>query len=273
MFGAAVIVFRETLEAALLIGIVAASTRGLAARDRHLALGLGLGLLGALLVAGFTEQISRLADGIGQEIFNAVVLGAAVLMLAWHNMWMSRHGSELAAQARQVASAVREGRRSLSAIVIVVALAVLREGSETALFLYGMAAGSPMSAASVLLGGTLGLGAGAALGAFVYAGLVRVPVRWFFTVTSALILLLAAGMAGQMARFLVQGDVLPALASPLWDSSALLPATSALGAFLRVLAGYDPRPSGMEVLFYLTAFMVILAGMYVARPPLRLQHT
>jgi high-affinity iron transporter len=273
MFGPAVIVFRETLEAALLVGIVAASTRGLLARNRHLALGLGLGLLGALLVAGFTEQISRVANGIGQEIFNAVVLGAAVLMLAWHNMWMSRHGAEMAAQARQVANAVMEGRRSLSAIVVVVALAVLREGSETALFLYGMAAGSPMSAATVLLGGLLGLGAGAALGAFVYAGLVRVPVRWFFTVTSALILLLAAGMASQMARFLVQGDLLPALASPLWDSSTLLPAGSALGAFLRVLAGYEPRPSGMEVLFYLTALSVILAGMYAVRPAPRLRHS
>ncbi len=84
MFGTAVIVFREMLEAALIVGIVAAATRDVPKRGRWIVAGVLCGLLGAAIVAGFTDRISQLASGVGQEIFNASVLGIAVLMLGWH---------------------------------------------------------------------------------------------------------------------------------------------------------------------------------------------
>ncbi|MEP6657467.1 MAG: FTR1 family protein, partial [Betaproteobacteria bacterium] len=153
----------------------------------------------------------------------------------------------------------------LSAILVVIAVAVLREGSETALFLYGMLSGGTVSTADLLTGAGFGFLAGATVGAVMYAGIVRVPMRWFFTVTSALILLLASAMAAQMARFLIQGDVLPSLAEPVWDTSQVLPAGSPLGAFLHALIGYDPQPSGMQLVFYLATAGVIWAGMVLAR--------
>ena len=96
MFGSAIIVFRETLEAALLIGIIAAATRGLSGRNLWLAVGVAAGLAGSLVVAGLTETIAEMAEGAGQELFNAAILGIAVLMLGWHNVWMSRHGRQMA---------------------------------------------------------------------------------------------------------------------------------------------------------------------------------
>lgn len=121
----------------------------------------------------------------------------------------------------------------------------------------------------MLLGGVAGMLAGIALGYIVYAGLARVPMRWFFTATGILVLLLAAGMASQAAHFLIQADVLPSLASPLWDTSTSLPETSALGVLLSSLIGYDSRPAGMQIVFYLTALIVIYAGMkWAARPHL-----
>jgi high-affinity iron transporter len=81
MFGSALIVFRESLEAALLIGIIAAATRDLAFRNRWIVIGITAGVLGSLAVAGLTESIANLADGSGQELFNAGVLGIAVLMI------------------------------------------------------------------------------------------------------------------------------------------------------------------------------------------------
>lgn len=266
MLGAAIIVFRETFEAALLIGIVAAATRTLPGRNRWLAMGIGAGVLGSLVVAALTDSIMQLADGAGQELFNAGILGVAVVMLGWHNVWMARHGAEMAAHARSVASSVNEGRSELSAIAIVIALAVLREGSETALFLYGLASGGNLTLASALGGGAMGLVGGAGVGAIVYQGLVRVPMRRIFAVTGALILLLAAGMAGQMARILIQADLLPSFAAPLWDTADLLPVTSPLGSLLHVLAGYDARPAGMQVLFYGATLAFILFGMHWARP-------
>ena len=87
-------------------------------------------------------------------------------------------------------------------------------------------------------------------------------MKWFFRVTSFLILLLAAGMASRMAQFLIQADMVPGLASPLWDMSAVLPTNSAAGVFLHALAGYDAAPMGMQVLFYVAALVTILAGMW-----------
>jgi len=265
MFGSAIIVFRETLEAALLIGIIAAATRGLIGRNLWLAVGIGVGLSGALVVAGLTERIAELAEGTGQELFNAIILGIAVLMLGWHNVWMASHGREMASQAKAVGNEVRSGQREMSALAILIALAVLREGSETALFLYGLAASDGGARLSLLSGGLLGLAGGVGMGWVIYTGLARIPIRQFFTVTSGLILLLAAGMAGQMARFLVQGDFVRPLATPLWDSSSLLPMDSAVGNLLHLLAGYEARPSGMQVLFYALTLIVILSGMRWSR--------
>ena len=269
MFAAAVIVFREVLEAAIVIGIIAAATRSVPARRRWLAAGLLAGLAGSALVAVFADAIGAMASGLGQELFNAGVLGIAVLMLAWHNIWMSSHGAALAAEARTVGGDIRDGRRSLSILLVVVGLAVLREGSETVLFLTGIAASEGSGSGPMLLGGLVGILAGAAVGYGLYAGLLRVPMRWFFGATGLLVLLLAAGMASQAALFLIQAALLPSLAAPLWDTSALLPVNSVLGMLLHSLVGYDPRPAGMQIVFYILALAAIAGGMGLANRPRR----
>jgi high-affinity iron transporter len=267
MFGTAVIVFREVLEAAIIIGIIAAATRDVPGRKRWLGAGLLAGLIGSGIVAASTEAIGSLASGIGQELFNAIVLGIAVLMLAWHNIWMSSHGAELASHAKNVGASIREGRSECSIILLVVGLAVLREGSETVLFLYGIAAADDSATSMMLTGGLAGMLAGVALGYAIYAGLLRVPMRWFFAATGALVLLLAAGMASQAARFLIQADLLPSLASPLWDTSALLPEHSLPGMLLHSLIGYDARPAGMQMVFFVAVLAIISFGMKWANRP------
>jgi high-affinity iron transporter len=261
MFGTAVIVFREVLEAAIIIGIVAAATRDIPGRKRWLAAGLLAGLAGSALVAASTDSIAAMASGIGQELFNAIVLGIAVLMLAWHNIWMASHGAALAADAHSVGTNIREGRSECSILLVVVGLAVLREGSETVLFLYGIAASEGAETASMLIGGLFGVAAGITVGYALYAGLLKIPMRWFFAATAALVLLLAAGMASQAARFLIQADLLPSLAAPLWDTSTLLPEHSVAGVLLHSLAGYDARPAGMQLVFYIATFIAIGLGM------------
>jgi high-affinity iron transporter len=270
MLGAAIIIFRETIEAALLIGIVAAATRAIPGRGLWVSGGIFAGLAGAAVVAAMAGQLAALFDGVGQELLNASILGVAVVLLGWHNAWMSAHGAELAADARQIGQDVREGRRQLSAVLIVIALAVLREGSESALFLYGLVSGGEVSGVAVAGGGALGLLAGATLGLILYAGMLRIPMRWFFSVTSALILVLAASMASQMARFLIQADILPSLASPLWNISSVLPPDSPVGILMHALVGYEAAPAGMQVVFYVATLLTVLAAMqWVRRAPLR----
>lgn len=267
MLGALIVVFRETVEAALLIGIVCAATRGIPRRAAWISGGILLGLAGSSVVAALTGQISSALEGVGQEVFNAAILGLAVVLLAWHNVWMSAHATELTSAARQVGRDIGEGRRQLSALLVVIAVAVLREGSESVLFLYGLMAGGEADAFTVVAGGALGAVAGATLGLILYAGMLRIPLRWFFTVTSALVLLLAAALASQLAKFLIQADVLPSLRSPLWDTSDLLADGSIPGTLLHAIAGYDATPAGMQVLFYVATAAVIATGMWWVRQP------
>jgi high-affinity iron transporter len=261
MFGTAVIVFREVLEAAIIIGIVAAATRDIPGRSRWISAGLLLGLLGSAIVAASTSRISEFADGVGQELFNAIILGVAVLMLAWHNIWMSSHGKELAANAHNVGNAIKEGASEISVLLAVVGIAVLREGSETVLFLYGIATSEQAGTSSLLLGGIVGVFSGVVVGYALYKGLLRIPMRWFFSATSLLVLLLAAGMASQAARYLIQADLIPSLVLPLWDTSAALPEKSILGMLLHSLIGYDASPAGMQLIFYIATIVAIITGM------------
>ena len=260
MLGTALLVFREVLEAALIISIVCAATRGVPRRERWVSGGIVLGLIGSMIVAAFAEAIGQAVSGVGQEVFNATVLLAAVVMIAWHAIWMASHGRELAAQSKALGSSVAAGTQPMTALLIVVMIAVLREGSETVLFVYAQAA-TGAGLESWLTGVVAGIAAGAAVGYALYAGLLRIPMRYFFSATNWLLLLVAAGMAAQAAQFLVQADVLPTLAPQLWDTSAVLSDTSLLGQTLHTLIGYDPRPTGIQMLFYVLTAGVIIAGM------------
>jgi high-affinity iron transporter len=267
MLAAAIIVFRECLEAALVIGVVMAAARGLEGRGRMVGAGIAAGLLGSLVVALFSEQIAGALSGVGQEIFNATVLLLAVALLGWHNVWMSRHARELTAHLKRVSHDVVEGRRPLYALAVVVGLAVLREGSETVLFMYGVVSAT-QSAGSVLMGALVGLVGGVAVGAAIYAGLLRLPTRHLFTATGLLILLLAAGMAAQSALYLSQAGVLPSLGAALWDTSGILPRESVVGQLLHVLMGYDDRPSGIQALFFAATLLTLGTLTYtLGRPP------
>jgi high-affinity iron transporter len=257
MLATAIIVFREVLEASLVVGIVLAASRGVPRRGVWVGGGIAAGVLGAALVAACAGAIAAAVNGVGQELFNAAILFTAVAMLGWHNIWMNRHGRELAANAALLGREVLGGSRPLYALAMVVGIAVLREGSEIVLFLYGIAIASGVGALGMLAGGVLGLAAGVATGAVIYLGLIAIPLRRLFTVTSWLILLLAAGMASQGASFLMQANLLPSFGNNLWDTSFILSDNSMLGVLLHVLIGYSAQPAGIQVVFYLATLLVI----------------
>jgi high-affinity iron transporter len=260
MAGIAVLVFREVLEAALVVSVVFAATRGVPGRARWIGTGILGGVLGSVALALSAGVVADAAAGMGQELFNATVLFAAVAMIAWHAIWMATHGKEIALSMQALGDEVSVGRRPLAALAIVVTLAVLREGSEVVLFLFAQVAGG--SGWIDIAGGiALGVAGGVATGLALYFGLLRIPIRYFFTATNWLLLLLAAGMASQAARFLVQADLLPSLGPKLWDTSGLLSDRSILGQTLHALIGYDARPAGVQIVFYVVTAVSIAIGM------------
>jgi high-affinity iron transporter len=268
MLGALIIVFREVIEAGLIVGIVLAVTRGAHGSRAYVFGGVAAGALGAGVVAAFADALSQAVAGRGQELFNAGVLAVAVVMLASHNIWMARHGRELAGELAAAGRAAVSGEKSFFALAIVVALAVLREGSEVALFLYGILA-SGESVANLLTGGIAGLVLGALISALTYFGLVTIPARHLFAVTTAMITLLAAGLAAQCAGFLQQAWVVTALSDTMWDTSSILPDSSLFGRVLHTLIGYTDQPSALQVLVYVATLAAIMVATRLAAPPPR----
>ncbi len=257
MLATLIIVFREVIEAGLIIGIVLAATEGVHRRGQWIAGGIAAGVAGAGILAGFAGALSNAFSGVGQELFNATVLLLAVLMLGVHVTWMASHGRQMAEEMQAMGRSVAEGSRPLTAMALVVAVAVLREGSEVVLFLFGIATSTHQGAATMLTGGLLGVLGGIAISWLLYRGLVAIPMRHLFKITNAMIAFLAAGMAGQAAAILAGADLLPTLGDRLWDTSGVLRDDSIVGRALHALMGYSDRPSGIQVL----AFVITLAAL------------
>ncbi len=260
MLGVALLVFREVLEAALIVTIVAAATRGVPRRRVFIGGGIALGVIGASVVALCTGFIEGSLGGSGQELFEASVLLTAVAMIGWHVTWMSSHGKEMVQRMHEVTDSVKAGTSSVAILLVVVALAVMREGSEIVLFLFGMAA-SGAGKWSLLAGVPLGLAGGVAVGFALYLGLLRIPIRHFFSATNWMLVLLAAGLSSSAAGYLIQANWLPALGNQLWNTSWLLGNDSLAGQALHVLVGYEARPAGMQLVFWVTTVAVLLISM------------
>lgn len=267
MLAAALIVFREVFEAGLILGIVLGATRDVPGRGRWIAGGVGAGIAGACLVAAFAGALSDAMQGAGQEVFNAGIMGAAAIMLGWHTIWMARHGREIAGEMKAFGRDVAAGGQTLLAMAVVIAVAVLREGAEVVLFLYGLTVQGDGLAA--LAGGfALGIGGGIAVSCLLYRGLVSIPTRHVFQVTNVMLSVLAAGMAAQAARFLIQADLVPALGRQVWDTSALLDQKGIVGRALHTVVGYTDRPAGLELLVYgLVLATLLLAGRLLRPAP------
>jgi high-affinity iron transporter len=258
MFSSAIVVFREVFEIVLIIGIILAATRGMPHRKKAIVLGFKGGLLGAALVALFTDKISGLAEGMGQEYFNAGILFAAAGFIGWTVLWMKRHAREIKGTFTKIGQDVASGDTHYLGLSAVIALALLREGSEIVLFAYGMLAAG-QSVLSLATGAAIGLIGGAALGILIYTGLVTLSLRLFFTVTTWLLVFLVAGMASHGAGFLIAAGAFDNLSQIVWNTSWLLDERGILGQSLGTLIGYTAQPTILQVLVYLSTFAVLTA--------------
>jgi high-affinity iron transporter len=268
VLAALIIVFREVLEAGLIVGVVLAASRGVPGAGRAVALGILAGLVGSALVALFAAEISDAFAGRGQEIFVASVLLLAVVMLAWHVIWMAQHAREMTTRLRELGHAVTLGEQSVFVLGVAVAAAVMREGSEVVLFLTGIMMQGGTEAATLVIGSAGGLALGAAVSAAVYLGLAAIPIRRVFAVTGALITLLAAGLAAEAMRQLSNAGVINFWDRTLWDTSWIIGEDSWVGRVLHVLTGYIDRPNGVEVLAYLlTAGGIFLLASWTRQRP------
>ncbi len=253
---ALLIVWRESVEALLVIGLLYAWLSRQPQRRQHLRL-LWVGVAGGAALAGLLATLMLLAgswmSGPAGEWFQAAMSALASLLVLQMVVWMARNGRQLRHDLESRAEqAVSQGRHA--ALALLAALAVAREGSEIALFLYG-ASGS--ASASQMLGGAL-LGGllGAASFALLQAGSRLLDWRRFFAISETLLLLLGGAMlmnaldraSGQLMGMDLPEQLYAWLGDPLWDSSAWLDDGSRLGGLIAGLTGYRAMPSAVAAL-------------------------
>jgi high-affinity iron transporter len=248
MGGTFIITLREAFEAALLLGIVYTYLDKIGGRRyyRYVTLGGALGLLASISAGVGVSFLSGPLLDLGPDLVAAVVIFAAVALLTWHGWWMRQHARALKGELQQrVEEAQSAGR--LWALGTIAFAGVFREGAETVLFLWGLLAQATSAASwSTLAAGVAGVVSAAALGWAIFRGGKQISLQRFFTVTSVLILLLAAGLFSAGIGKLEGLGFLPQ-PSTLWDSSFLLSDSSVAGGFLGGLVGYRARPSALEV--------------------------
>ncbi|MEX0991926.1 MAG: iron uptake transporter permease EfeU [Actinomycetota bacterium] len=264
--GAALLVtLREGIEAVLIITIVLAYLRQLGRSDQAKLVWWGTAVAAALsLVAGGAiVAVGAEFEGRAEEIFEGLVSLAAVGVLTWMIFWMRRQGARIKSELQErVDSALVGGGLAVAGVAF---FAVLREGIETALFLFSANKATGGNAWATVIGGLLGLAIAAALGYLLYRGGIKLNMRTFFKVTGGLILVVAAGLFAFSIHELQEAGLLPFLTQTAWDTSAVLSDEAGIGAILRALFGYHANPSVLEVFAWVGYLLV--TGIYFFRPP------
>jgi high-affinity iron transporter len=264
------ITLREGFEAALIVAIVLAAVHrsGRTGMDRWVWAGVGAALALSIAVGAALHLTIDDLTGVARLRTFAVICIAAAGLLTWMIFWMRRHARALKGELdERIQAALGQSALALAGVAFV---AVAREGLETALFLISTT--SADDGRSVLIGGVAGLAIAVVLGALVYGGGRRIPMRLFFQITGVLLILFAAGLLDRAVQFLqASGDVGTANAAA-YDLTGLhwLTVDAESGKFLAGIFGWDPRPSVEQIAVYLLyAVPVLFAFFWDGRRPRR----
>jgi high-affinity iron transporter len=259
MIPAALITFREGLEAALIVGILLGYIHktGRGAYLRPLWMGVGLAVAASAVLAVAIRSVGLELEGSAEATFEGLTMFVAAGLLTWMIFWMQINARDVKSSLeRDVERAI--GRRQRWGLASVAFVAVFREGVETALFV--AAAAFAARGAPTLAGAVFGLLSATIAGYLVYSSTARLNLKNFFNVTSALLLLFAAGLLAHGVHELQEADVLPTLVEHVWDSSVLLDGSSLLGELMNALVGYNPSPSLLEVIAYWAYWALAVFG-------------
>jgi high-affinity iron transporter len=250
----AFVIWRESVEALLIIGILNAwlaqqavgAARGRVYLWTGVASGIVLAIVFGALLIGFGEALSDDAQQTYQTI--AVLIAAALIVQMV--FWMRKHGRTLKRDLETSLQSAAD-RSNWWGVFVLALIAVAREGSETVVFLYGtLAAARSGAILAPLLVALLGLAL--ALGTYylLQVGSRIVSWRTFFRATEIMLLFLAASLLLTGVDNLVGLGVLPSLSGRLWDSSAVLSDSGPVGGLVGALTGYRARPDLVQVLVY-----------------------
>ena len=266
MFSAFLITLREGLEAALIIGIILAY---LARSDNRQAfkqvwLGTGLAVFVSLIAGAVILVVAGELSGRAEEVFEGIAMFLAAGVLTWMIFWMRKQAAGIRGHLQsQVQSALATG--SSFGLLALTFIVVVREGVETALFLFATTRVEESAVLSAV-GGVLGLVVAIVIGYGLYRGASRLNLRMFFNVTSLLLIVFAAGLLAHGIHEFQEAGVIPIVVEHVWDINHILPEGSGVGEFLKAIVGYNGNPSLIEVLGYGLYLVVVLTAYFRSSP-------
>jgi len=255
--GAAFLMTREGLEASLIVGIVLGYLAKTENRRYFRLIWLGTAAAVAVSVAAGAALFFTIGEleGRSEQIFEGLAMLCAVSVLTWMIFWMRKQAANIKKELEaRLASAIAAG--SAIGLASVVFFAVLREGVETALFLFAIGESSTPLATGI--GAVVGLAISISLGIGIYMGSRRLDLRQFFTVTGLLLIVFAAGLLAHAVHEFQEAGILPETVEHLWNTNAILSEDSHFGKFLTALFGYNGDPSALEVGVWITYLSVTL---------------
>jgi len=263
MFKIAIVVFRECLEIAFLLGVVIAATNPIKNSKIYIILGSVLGVACASVFALFARSIVDSFGGIGDELFNALVVLCTAILISFTVVCMQGYTSRIKQNLGKLSDKITSGNASKFMLVLVVAMTILREGAEIILFIYSIVSTEHIDSTNYIL--SLGLGgvAGLIAGTIIYLGIMNLSGKYIFKISTILLILIAAGLASKAAGIFTYSGILEVYNDQLWDSSWIISNNSIVGKILNIAIGYDSKPNAMQIIFYFSTIMLTITMMKI----------
>jgi high-affinity iron transporter len=259
-----IVIFREILEISLILSILSAATKDVKNSKFWILSGLFLGIFSSIILAIFTDKISSLFDGMGQEIFNGSILLLASLTIAFTVIWMQKHAKSISSELKQLSSEVKEGKRAIISLSLVVFLSVLREGAEVVLFCYSYFV-SGESIKIIFSSLLIGIAAGSIVGFALYKGILKTFGRYFFQISTYLLIFLAASIASQSVQFFINAGAINSMTETAFDSSSIISQKSFFGKILNIFFGYVDQPSIAQLLVYSMMILILFSSLKIVK--------
>ncbi|MFX0102195.1 MAG: FTR1 family protein [Candidatus Hodarchaeota archaeon] len=263
MIASLLIMFRETLEAALIVGIVLGYLKKIKKTEynKTVYLGVIIGAISSMIGAILFNIIAGGFSGVAEEVFEGITMLVGAFMLTTMILWMMKQRNIAAELESKVSLEIDE--KHTAGLFFLVFISILREGIETVIFL---SAASFISQENNITGALIGIAIAIILGYFIFLGSVNINLKKFFSVTSVLLILFAAGLIAHGIHELQEAGVVPIILEEVWNinppqnldgSYPLLHDKGAIGEILKGLFGYNGNPSLIEVLSYIAFISLI----------------
>ena len=269
------IAFREGLEAFLIVGIIISYLFKIGEKRyiKHVIFGVIFAIVLSIGLAYIFELLFGGLEGKVEEIFEGSVMLLAVVVLTYMIFWMNNQARRIKSDIEiSVGKAINKGR--IFSLFFLGFIVVFREGAETVLFFRAIS--YQIGSRELIIGGAIGIISSIVLALIFFVSTIKINLSLFFRITGILIMLIAAGLLSTSIHEFQEAGVLPIIKDNIYDISRILSTDSIAGGILKSLFGYNPSPSLLEIIIYLTyiAAIIILIRRFFLRldkPKIRTQ--